>query len=286
MSDKISEPKLIFRDNAVKSLNSFIEIDEAITIIKPSAWLLLLTIILAFSGFLVWSIWGTVEITVPAVGIIIADDELQKAESLWRENINDHQQKLAILHDIFSKQTELYRKRFITILELEQSRENYLIAKDELAALSRQNSISVFRPSLSTLQHSENETLDALIFVSHSQGKKVAAGMNTYILPDTLSAYEYGYIKGKVLSVSDYPAAKDTVYGYLGNMSLVDEFFNGGAPFVVKVRLVRDIKTGSGLAWTSRKGPGFAVGAGTTVSGKVVNKACSPLSLVLKIMFS
>jgi hypothetical protein len=283
---KISSPKLIFRDNAIKNLNSFIDVNEALTIVKPSAWLTLFCLGILLTSLLVWGIWGTVEVTVPAVGIIIADEELQKAEDLWNENINDHKEKLNILYDLFNKQKNLYRQRYITITQLENAREQYLSAKDELAALARQNAIAVFRPSISAVQHKSNETLDALIFVSHSQGKKVTAGMNTYILPNTLSAYEYGYLKGKVISVSDYPAAKDTVYGYLGNMSLVDEFFSGGAPFVVKVRLVKDSATASGLSWISKNGPRFAIEAGTTVSVKIVNKACSPAALIFKTVFS
>ena len=91
-----------------------------------------------------------------------------------------------------------------------------------------------------------------------------------------------GYIKGRVASVSKYPASKELAYLYLGNMNLVDEFFSGSVPFVVKIKLEKNNKTMSGFSWTTHTGPLFKIESGSIVTSKIVNKLCSPLKLLTK----
>lgn len=125
-----------------------------------------------------------------------------------------------------------------------------------------------------------NPSLETLVFIKHSEGKKVGVGMKAYILPSNISAYEYGYIKGKIIEISEYPASKEAVYPYLGNTALVDEFFGSGAPFLAKIQLEKSNLNPSGFAWTTQKGTPFKIKPGSTVSVKLITKEISPLKLL------
>ncbi len=124
------------------------------------------------------------------------------------------------------------------------------------------------------------QPLEALVFIRHLDGKKIKTGMKAYVLPSNLSDYEYGYIQGKVIEISQYPQSRESVYPYLGNMTLVEEFFKEGVPFLAKIQLEQKAGNASGLFWTTHKGAPFKIKPGSTVSVKVISKEISPLKLL------
>jgi len=83
-----------------------------------------------------------------------------------------------------------------------------------------------------------------------------------------------------VAQVSEYPASKESVYSYLGNMNLVDDYFAGGAPFVVKIILEKNSQTLSGLAWTTPQGASFKMGAGSAVTVNIIQHQYHPYELL------
>ena len=275
-----SDQQPIYRKNALDYLETMKDMQSALTIVKPGAWLLIVCFGCLLTALLWWSIMGKIKITVPALGIIVASTEFKQAEDLLAENITEHQDKLKALSDLFVKQRKLYNDHYLTVNELEKARQDYLTAKDELASLTHQNAITLFRPLFGVNAQTSDESLEVLLFVNHDAGKKINVGMDVYVLPSTISAFEYGYLRGQVTNVSNSPVSKDIIYSYIGNMSLVDEFFNGSAPFLVKVRLIRNHHTPSGLTWTTGEGTAFKIEAGTTVSAKIVNRITSPFALL------
>jgi hypothetical protein len=270
--------KSLFRENALSHLNSSIETQHALNVIKPASWIIILCSLLFLTGIFWWVFWGRIVVTIPTIGIIIAEEELNEAQHLMTENIKAHEEKVRVLQDLLAKKQSLYKKHYLTLIDVEAAREAYLSAKEELTGIGRQNYVAIKRSFASTT-HNSHPVLDALVFVTHAKGKKVLVGMQVYVLPNTVSLYEYGYIQGKVVDVSEYPISKEAVYSYLGNMSLIDEFFGNTAPFMIKIRLNNSL-TPSGLAWTTQAGPTFKIEPGTTITAKIVSKTCSPLQLL------
>lgn len=270
--------KSLFRENALQQLNSSIEIHQVLNVIKPASWIIVVCSLLFLAGIFWWVCFGHVVVTVPAIGIIIAEAEFNEAQQLMAENLKAHEEKVSALQDLLAKKQSLYKKHYLTIIEVEAAREAYLASKEELTSITRQNYVVITRP-FSSASHNPPPVLDALVFVTHAEGKKISAGMQVFVLPNTVSLYDYGYIQGEVLNVSEYPIAKETVYSYLGNMSLIDEFFGNSAPFMIKIRL-NNSATPSGLAWTTRTGPAFKIEPGTTITAKIVSNTCSPIQLL------
>jgi HlyD family secretion protein len=124
----------------------------------------------------------------------------------------------------------------------------------------------------------------ALIFVPGNEGKKIKIGMAIRISPATVKPEEYGYIQGKVKSVSFYPVTRDEMMFYLQNEVLVNRLLKNGETISVAATLQLDPSTPSGLRWSSSQGPDVSVEGGTVCSGSVVLARQRPITLLVPFL--
>ncbi|MDD2710527.1 MAG: NHLP bacteriocin system secretion protein [Verrucomicrobiae bacterium] len=123
--------------------------------------------------------------------------------------------------------------------------------------------------------------LTALIYIPSSQGKKVVLGMEALIEPMTIQQEEFGYIKGMVKHVSDFPATTEGMMAVLENKVLVQELCKEETPIAVEVSLYEDADTRSGYSWTSRHGPPLSIESGTMCNGLIVTRREPPYRLLI-----
>ncbi len=280
MADNQLKPSL-FRENALKSLNVVSDIQTSLKVVDTRCGIYILSGLLALAALGIWGWFGRVAIEIPAQGLIVPVRQLELAEKIYQDNRKDRDISLRSAKEMLDKKQQLFNKHYLTMDELDHARQEYFRAKESLVNTPRLNNE---RPGNLFSDHGNDadSSLLALVFVSHTEGKKIAVNMPALVLPTILSAYEYGYIKGKVISVSEYPASKESVYAYLGNMSLVEEYFAGGVPFVLKIELQHNAHTASKLSWTTREGSPFAVSAGSGITAKIINHEYRPVDLLIK----
>jgi len=125
--------------------------------------------------------------------------------------------------------------------------------------------------------------LEAKIYVPAMDGKKIRPGMNAQISPSTVKREEFGFIRGSVISVSEFPATHEGMLRTLNNENLVRMLAGKGAPVEVTVDLIPDSNTLSGYKWSSPKGPPMRVHSGTMCSSNIIVKEQSPISLVIPL---
>ncbi|KJR42543.1 Membrane-fusion protein [Candidatus Magnetoovum chiemensis] len=125
--------------------------------------------------------------------------------------------------------------------------------------------------------------LEAVIFVQPADGKKIKIGMPAQISPSTARLDEYGYMPGKVISVSEYPATRESMMDLLHNEDLVSAYSQKGPPIQIIVDLVPDPKTASGFAWSSPRGAALKVDDGTIISSSFIVKEDKPISLAIPL---
>lgn len=124
--------------------------------------------------------------------------------------------------------------------------------------------------------------LVAVIYVAAADGKKVAPGMPVAIMPSSVKREEFGFIEGRVRSVSDVAATPEGMTRVLKNQRMVRSLTEtGGAPFEVEVELFTDPATPSGLRWSSSSGPAATVSFGTLCEGEVTTRRMRLLSLAI-----
>jgi HlyD family secretion protein len=124
----------------------------------------------------------------------------------------------------------------------------------------------------------------ALVFVPAHAGKNIRTGMTIRISPSTVSPQEYGYIQGKVKSVSSYPVTREEMMFYLQNEVLVNRLLQSGETISVAATLEADPGTPSGLRWSSSQGPNLSVEGGTVCSASVVLARQRPITLLVPFL--
>ena len=125
------------------------------------------------------------------------------------------------------------------------------------------------------------DQLDVLIYVPSIMAKQIHAGFEAQISPSTVRREEYGYLRGEVTSVADYPATPAALMRNFQNEPLVGSLTGGGPVTELHIRLFADNATPSGYRWSSRLGPRMKLSSGTLVSAEIVTRRQRPIDFVL-----
>lgn len=136
------------------------------------------------------------------------------------------------------------------------------------------------------LMGKEIKNLEAVLYIPAADGKKIKPGMDVQISPTTVKAEEYGFIKGKVTSVSEFPATYEGMMRVLNNSNLVQMLSGRAAPIEVYADLLPSDKTVSGLKWSSPDGPPMKIFSGTICSATVTVREQAPITLVIPLLKS
>lgn len=115
-----------------------------------------------------------------------------------------------------------------------------------------------------------SKELDAVIYVPVAGGKSVRPGDMARLEPATVSKDEYGVMLGNVTSVSPFPVPEAGIGATTGNDLLARSLTATGAVYEVRIQVLTDPSTPSGLKWSSGRGPGIAITSGTLCSVDVV----------------
>jgi HlyD family secretion protein len=136
-------------------------------------------------------------------------------------------------------------------------------------------------PDSTSIGDDSPNSLIALAFVPLDQGKRVVAGMRSFVDPASVRRDVYGEILGRVVSVSQTPATPELLRNLLRNDDLVRKASEGGPAFLATIELERTSSTPSGYVWTSSKGPDFKLTAGTSLRAEVETEEVSLLGLIV-----
>ena len=141
---------------------------------------------------------------------------------------------------------------------------------------------STVTPGLPVLSiQPEVEQLDVLVYVSSGMAKQIRPGLEAQISPTTVRREEFGYLRGDVTSVADYPSTTAALMRNFQNELLVQSLTSSGPVTELHVHLIPDATTPSGYRWSSPLGPQIKLSSGTFVAAQIVTRRQKPISLVL-----
>lgn len=129
--------------------------------------------------------------------------------------------------------------------------------------------------------HPDVNKLEAVLYVPAEKAKELRPGMECELQPSTVRREEYGFIRGNVVFVSDYPATEAAFMRVFENAPLVRALSAGGPVTEVRVEMATDERTPSGYRWSSRLGAPVRLTGGTLCLGEIVTRRQSPMSLVI-----
>ncbi len=126
---------------------------------------------------------------------------------------------------------------------------------------------------------STREPMRVVGFVPLAAGKQVSPGLEVRIAPSFVRVEDYGFIVGKVVSVSTLPATPEEIQRIVANDALARQYIDLN-PFQVVIE-PEVAETPSGFRWTSSTGPPVEVGSGTDCTVQVVVETRKPISYVI-----
>ncbi|MDX9871713.1 MAG: NHLP bacteriocin system secretion protein [Clostridia bacterium] len=203
--------------------------------------------------------------------------ELSIIEEAWQQQIHKIELKIAELgEEIGKRQDRLWKDSEIIspfdgrILEVGVKVGDVIAAGQSVGTVVR--------------RMEQTESLEAVVYVPVEKGKLIMPGMDVNISPTTVKKEEHGFMRGKVVSVSEYPASAEGMRLTLGNPELAQRLMGNSAPLEVKVNLINDNSTLSGYKWSTPQGPPLKIDSGTLCVGEVKVSTTRPISMVVPFL--
>lgn len=120
----------------------------------------------------------------------------------------------------------------------------------------------------------------ALLFLAADKGAAITAGKKVDLSIASAPSAAFGVVRGRVESVSAYPASNTALAAMLGNADLAERFGRKGPPLVARVRLLPDRTTRSGLKWSTAKGAPYRLRPGSRVTANIIETEQTPVDAV------
>ena len=140
------------------------------------------------------------------------------------------------------------------------------------------------------MSQGEGGGLEALMFVSAADGKKIERAAEAEIVPEVTRREEHGVLRGRVEAISDYPSTPQGLLARIANPNLMRELAHGAAPFQVRILLKRATPPLSGAAnpfeWSADAGAGVEISSGTLCQGEILVRHERPIGFVIPIFRS
>jgi HlyD family secretion protein len=130
----------------------------------------------------------------------------------------------------------------------------------------------------------ESATLEPVVYIDARNGKRIHPGMEVQVSPDTVKREEYGFMRGVVQSVGEFPVTPQAVVAAVANEQLANQLLGDTSKIDLRVRLIPNETTPSGFEWSSAVGPPFGISSGTQVSVSVVVDRKAPITKVLPML--
>ncbi len=124
--------------------------------------------------------------------------------------------------------------------------------------------------------------LIGVFFVGKGKAKTLKKNMKVQIFPGEIDRNEYGFLVGRIESVSEFPISEQTLVNIFGDAAVARQMIaEVGMPYEVRVKLVPDGGTTSGYDWSSKKGPPVLLQPGTICESHYEVGYKRPISLVM-----
>lgn len=264
----------IFRQTALERLSSPEQLDQLMQVTTPRAWLALLALLGLIVTVAAWSISDSIPTQVLGQGILLRGEQVLRVTAPAG----------GLLRSVEVRQGDLVAGDQV-IAQIDTLDGGQLAVRSPVAGRVIEVGLAPGArveagAALVTLEDPA-QTLQALVYMPAATGANVRPGMEVQLSPVNLKREEYGFIRGRVRSVSSFPASTQGMLAVLGNELLVAEFSRGGAPLEVRVELLPDPATPSGFSWSSSSGPPFPLDSGTIAQASITLSEKQPIYFVL-----
>lgn len=264
----------LYRKSALEKISSPEQLDKALTVTSAYSWIALAAVTLIVVATIVWSIIGTIPVTVTTAGIVaspVSTNAVYTPESGSVTSVLVYPgSALRIGDPVASYKTgngdvkTIYSDQVGTVMEV--------LAKSG-DAITQGNDIIRVSPKA-------NSDQIIVCYVQLSDAKKIERGMQVSVSLSSAESQTYGHMLARVINIDSYVSSNRGMAYVLGTDNNLASTFqrDGGAVVAVTCELYPDPTTASGYYWSNDKGAKLDVTNGSLVSAKVIVEEVRPIT--------
>lgn len=274
-------PNSLFRAEAVAELDAPRRLDTRLRVVSPQRWLALVVIALLAVGAVVWAVLGRAPTTVAGTGALLPPDGLVQVVAPTAgvvdaaPGVGDSDPDTAGITVTRTEPLLTLRLADGTVTAITSPVTGNLIAREPLAVGSTVAAGEVVAQVLPAGAESVG-----LLFVNQTAAAAISPGMPVRLNPITVPASVYGDLLGTVRRIDALPLDRSGLLQLAGGNADLAATMAGTGTYRVVVDLI-PADTPSGLSWSSRNGPPFAIPPATALTGTVTIGEQAPIETLL-----
>lgn len=262
----------VLKKKELAKISSPEQLDKVITITSPLSWLALLGVTLIMVVTIIWSVLGTIPVTITTQGIVaspVGTNAVYMSESgTVVSYFVATGSELHLGDPVLSYRTTNNEIKVVYSDQVGKVTELLVSIGD---SVNQSNEVVRVSPSAVGPQV-------IVCYVPISQAKKIERGMDTKIFLDSVESQSHGNMMARVINIDAYVTSNSGMEEVLGSdNNMIGTFQNNGPVVAITCELYPD-DTVSGYYWSNEKGKQVAVTNGTTVSAKIVIEEIAPIT--------
>lgn len=268
----------IFRKVALERLSSPDQLDQLMQVTNRRGWLALLALVALLTMAVFWGIFGTVSTRITGTGILVNSGGLRGVLATQSGEVTG----IRVRRGQLIESGQVVAGLLSQVPSSPGGQGTYVLSPHAGRVVEVMVGVGDFVQQGTRILNVEpsDGTLEAVLYAPFSDGKKVRPTMEVEIALSTVRPEEYGYLLGKVRSVSEFPMSEQGMVRVLGAPEVARQFALAGQPYEITVELSADPESATGYRWTSR-GPDVRVESGTACTARIVVERQRPISLVI-----
>lgn len=282
----------LYRKSALEKISSPEQLDKALTVTSPISWLALAAITAVIVATIIWSVLGTIPVTVTTTGIVASPVSTNavfcpetgtimailvnpNSEIGINDPVASYKTGNGDVKTIYSDQigtvTEIIAKKAATDDKNKNGQQNQNDQKN--GKINQGDELLRISPKSGSQQV-------VVCYVDLADAKKIKRGMPVNISLKIKESNTYGHMVGRIINVDSYAASTEGMNYVLGSNNNVASTFRKDNKAVVAVtcELYPDPNTVSGYFWSNEKGSKLEVTNGTLVNAKVIVEEVHPIT--------
>ncbi|HVS35675.1 MAG TPA: HlyD family efflux transporter periplasmic adaptor subunit [Gemmataceae bacterium] len=268
-------PRPIYRKEALDRLSSPEQLDQLMQVTHPRAWIALAAVGVVLLTALLWSLFGSIPITVETQGVLVRSGGVTTLKAKAAGQVSN----IAVRSG-----DEVQANELLLSLAPETPGGAPVAVLSPFAARVLQRTVGEHDAvkagdPLMVLEPLE-APLRAHLFVSAADGYQIQRDMKVRVWPAQVNRSEYGYLEGKVLWAVKFPVTEAEIQRDVQNADLAHQLAGAGSVLEVGVELIEDKQTSSGYRWSSARGAPVQLFSGMPCQASVVLGEERPIAYV------
>lgn len=264
MSHSNANEEGIFRKKALDTLNEPISTDTKINVTSPSLYVLIGTLFVIIIAIFVWGIFGT-----------ISDKESVSGMMFPSNGINDVAlPNSGTVRSVFVQDGEVVEKgQSLAMVSVEDaySMISAPIAGTLLNITSENERFEAFEP-IATIISASGEAANTLVaYVPFDISVKLKPGMAVEVTPKKLSREKDGYIRGRLISVGQYPVTKEESTRKIKSETFAQNLFPE-VESAYEITMELNTQEDGSLDWSFQPEGPVSLGTGTLCDIQIITK--------------